>query len=153
MGLLRLERWSAIPVLVALVLAAGALVGLIAWRRRGPRRVPPDALALGGDAEVSDHRWVAAGEPKAVAARAAQRLRHALASAIPEAHEALSTTECLAVVERAHPHAPLRDLRDVLQTLDQVAFASAHGVDVAPLAARARALARELRPNGGSKTQ
>jgi hypothetical protein len=80
-------------------------------------------------------------------------LRHALASAIPEAHEALSTTECLAVVERAQPHAPLRDLRELLQALDQVAFASAHGVDVAPLAARARALARELRPNGGSKTQ
>lgn len=156
LGLLRLERSSAIPLLLAPVLAAGALVGLIAWRRRAPRPVsPPDALAPGTDAEVSDQRWLAAGEPKAVAARAAQRLRHALASAIPEAHEALSTTECLAVVERARPNAPVRDLRELLQALDQVAFASAHGVDVAPLAARARALARELRPNGGggSKTK
>jgi len=149
LGLLRLDRASAIPLLVALVLAAGALAGLIAWRRRAPRQVP-DALALGTDAEVSDQRWLAAGEPKAVAARAAQRLRHALANAIPEAHEALSTSECLAVVERARPHAPLRDLRDLLQALDQVAFASAHGVDVAPLAARARALARELGSNGGA---
>ena len=149
LGLLRLDRSSAIPLLAGIVLAAGALVGLVAWRRRAPRHVPDDR-ALGRDAEVSDQRWLATGEPKAVAARAAQRLRHAVARAIPEAHEALSTTECLAVVERVRPNAPLRDLRDLLQALDQVAFASAHGVDVAPLAARARALARELSPNGGS---
>jgi hypothetical protein len=150
LGLLRLERANAIPLLVAVVLAAGALIGLVAWRRRAPRQARAE-LASGTDAEVADQRWLAAGEPKAVAARAAQRLRHALARAIPEAHEALSTTECLAVVERARPNAPLRDLRELLQALDQVAFASAHGVDVAPLAARARALARELSPNGGSK--
>ena len=149
LGLLRLERENAIPLLVAVVLAAGALIGLVAWRRRAPRHARAE-LASGTDAEVADQRWLAAGEPKAVAARAAQRLRHALARAIPEAHEALSTTECLAVVERARPNAPLRDLRELLQALDQVAFASAHGVDVAPLAARARARARELSPNGGS---
>jgi len=40
-----------------------------------------------------------------------------------------------------------------LQALDQVAFATAHGVEVAPLAARARALARELSANGGGKQQ
>ena len=152
LGLLRLDHSNAIPLLAGVVLAAGALVGLIAWRRRGPRQVP-DELARATEAEVADQRWLAAGEPKAVAARAAQRLRHALARAIPEAHEALSTTECLAVVERARPDAPVRDLRDLLQALDQVAFASAHGIDVAPLAARARALARQLSPNGGSATQ
>jgi len=96
------------------------------------------------DAEVPDARWLAAGEPKAVAARAAQHLRFALANAIPEAHAALSTEECLAAVERARPDAPLRDLRALLLALDQVAFATAHGVEIAPLAARARALAREL---------
>ena len=150
LGLLRLDRSSAIPLLAGVVLAAGALVGLVAWRRRGPRHVPQEP-AVGTDTEVSDQRWLATGEAKAVAARAAQRLRHAVARAIPEAHEALSTTECLAAVERARPNAPLRDLRDLLQALDQVAFASAHGVDVAPLAARARALARELSSNGGTK--
>ena len=152
LGLLRLDRANALPLLAGVVLAAGALVGLIAWRRRAPRHVP-DELALGTDAEVADQRWLAAGEPKAVAARAAQRLRHALARAIPEAHEALSTTECLAVVERVHPNAPLRDLRELLHALDQVAFAAAHGVEVAPLAARARALARQLGSNGGSTTR
>jgi hypothetical protein len=150
LGLLRLGRPTVIPVAVAAVLAAGLLVALIAWRRRAPKRVAADA-ALATDSEIADKRWLAAGEPKAVAARAAHRLRHALARAIPQAHEALSTAECLAAVERAQPHAPLRDLRELLQALDQVAFATAHGVDVAPLAARARALARELKPNGGGK--
>jgi len=149
LGILRLGRASAIPVIVAVVFSVGLLFGLIAWRRRASRRVADD-LALARDAEIPDQRWLAAGEPKAVAARAAQRLRHALARAIPDAHEALSTTEVLAAVERARPDAPLRDLRDLLQALDQVAFATAHGVDVAPLAARARKLARELSPNGGS---
>ncbi len=142
-GPLRLDRSSPIPVVAAALLAGGVLVLLIAWKRRGPRVLAAGA-AVAGDAEVPDARWLAAGEPKAVAARAAQRLRFALAHAIPEAHAALSTEECLAAVERARPDAPLRDLRELLLALDQVAFATAHGVEIAPLAARARALAREL---------
>ena len=142
-GPLRLDRSSPIPVVAAVLLAGGVLVLLIAWKRRGPRVLAAGAGVAGG-AEVPDARWLAAGEPKAVAARAAQRLRFALADAIPEAHAALSTEECLAAVERARPDAPLRDLRELLLALDQVAFATAHGVEIAPLAARARALAREL---------
>jgi len=125
------------------------LLLLILWRRRAPRSVATGE-GVRVDAEVPDARWVAAGEPKAVAARAAQRLRRAVAHAIPDAHEALSTAECLAAVERARPNAPLRDLRELLLALEQVAFASAHGVEVAPLAARARALAREF-GNGGPR--
>jgi len=150
LGPLRLDRSSPFPLIAAVLLAAGTLLLLILWRRRGPR----SALAgqtLAVDAEVSDARWLSAGEPKAVAARAAQRLRRALSHAIPDAHEALSTEECLAAVARARPDAPLRDLRELLLGLDQVAFATAHGVEVAPLAARARALARELSANGGRR--
>lgn len=142
-GPLRLDRSSPIPVIAAVLLAGGLLALLIAWKRRGPRVVAA-ATGVTRDAEVPDARWLAAGEPKAVAARAAQHLRFALANAIPEAHAALSTEECLAAVERARPDAPLRDLRALLLALDQVAFATAHGVEIAPLAARARALAREL---------
>ena len=152
LGPLRLMRPNPIPLLAAITLAGGMLLALIGWRRRAPRRLEDDATTP-EDAEIPDQRWLAAGEPKAVAARAAQRLRHAVARAIPDAHEALSTTECLEAVERARPDAPLRDLRELLQALDQVAFATAHGVEVAPLAARARALARELSANGGGKTQ
>ena len=144
LGPLLLDRASLIPVLAAVVLAVGGFLLLIAWRRRSPKGAPQSAT-LAVDAAVPDTRWLAAGEPKAVAARAAQSLRRAVAHAIPAAHEALSTAECLDAVERAWPNAPLRDLRELLQALDQVAFATAHGVDVAPLSARARALARELR--------
>jgi len=142
---LRLARRTPLPALAALLVSAGLLVAVVAWRRRPPRAVAP-APDLELDAEIADARWLAAGEPKAVAARAAHRLRNALARALPEAHEALSTPECLAAVERARPEAPLRQLRELLGALDQVEFATAHGVDVAPLAARARALAEELEP-------
>jgi hypothetical protein len=149
-GPLRLARASPIPVLVAVILSAGALLLLIAWRRRGPRVIAAGPAAIEGAAETPDARWLSAGEPKAVAARATQRLRRAVANAIPDAHEALSTSEFLEAVERAWPNAPLRDLREMLQALDQVTFATAHGVEVGPLAARARALAREFRGNGAA---
>ena len=145
LGPLRLDHASAIPVIAAVLLASGALLLLILWRRRAPRSIElGEAVAVA--APVSDARWLTAGEPKAVAARASQGLRRAVAHAIPEAHEALSTAECLAVIEQARPNAPLRDLRELLVALDQVSFATAHGVEVAPLAARARTLARELKP-------
>ncbi|HEY3280612.1 MAG TPA: hypothetical protein VGJ83_08865 [Gemmatimonadales bacterium] len=142
---LRAERHTALPALAAVLLSAGLLVAVVAWRRRPPRgaKVGPDLLL---DPEIADARWLTAGEPKAVAARAAHALRSALARAVPEAHEALSTRECLATVERVRPAAPVRELRDLLGALDEVAFATAHGVDVAPLARRAEALAAELAP-------
>lgn len=150
LGPLRLDRSSLIPVIAAGLLAGGLLLLLIAWRRRAPRVVAAGA-GLAVDAEISDARWLAAGEPKAVAARAAQRLRRAVSHAIPAAHEGLSTEEFLAAVQGARPDAPLRDLRELLVALDQVAFATAHGVEVAPLAARARALAREFHGNGARR--
>jgi len=143
LGPLLLDRASLIPALAAVVLAVVGFLLVAAWRRRSPKVVVPGEPP-GAQAEVPDTRWLAAGEPKAVAARAAHGLRRAVAHAIPDAHEALSTAECLDAVERAWPNAPLRDLRELLNALDQVAFATAHGVDVAPLAARARTLAREL---------
>jgi hypothetical protein len=142
---LRLARRTPLPAFAGLLVSAGMLVALVAWRRR-PLRAPPPGADLELDPEIADARWVAAGEPRAVAARAARRLRGAIAHAVPDAHGALSTAECLAVVERARPDAPLRQLRELLGALDQVAFATAHGVDVGPIAARARALAEELEP-------
>jgi hypothetical protein len=150
LGPLRLERRNLVPVAAAALLAAGVLMGLLAWRRRGPRVIPARPV-LAAERDVADTRWLAAGEPKAVAARATQRLRRALAQAIPDAHEALSTAECLAAVERARPDAPLRELRELLTALDQVAFAAAHGVEIGPLAARARALAGEFGNGNGGK--
>jgi hypothetical protein len=98
------------------------------------------------EGEVPDARWLAAGEPKAVAARAAGQLRVAIARGHPRASQALSTAECLAVLADELPDIPLRQVTDVLTQLERVAFASAHGADVALLADRARALVQELVP-------
>src|SRR5207244_3645617 len=56
----------------------------------------------------------------------------------------LDTAECLAMVEQARPHAPIRELRDLLEQLDRVAFASAHGTDISALALMARRLAKDV---------
>jgi hypothetical protein len=142
---LRPERRSPAPLLLAIAASAVVLAGATAWRRRPGRRAPAiPHVPLEG--EVPDARWLAAGEPKAVAARAAGRLRVAIASAHPRASPGLSTAECLAVLEHELPDIPLRQVTDVLTQLERVAFASAHGTDVAVLAERARALARELAP-------
>ena len=145
MAPLRPERRSILPPLLAALLAAGLLLGGLWWRRRPPRTLRP-APHVPVEPEVPDARWLAAGEPKAVAARATRRLRAALAAAVPAAHQALATPECLAALEREAPKAPVRELRDLLSAMDQVAYATAHGVDVSALAERARRLAAELAP-------
>ena len=133
------------PPLAATLLAGLLLAAGVALRRRGPRAVAPPAPAA-APAEVADTRWLAAGEPKAVAARATWRLRAALARAVPTAHVALANGECLDVVAQARPKAPLGDLRTVLDHLERVEFAAAPGTDVGAIAAIARRLARELAP-------
>jgi hypothetical protein len=143
LSIVRREDRNPVFPLAALMLTTGLGAFAIAWRRRGPRKPPaPPHAPL--EREVPDMRWLAAGEPKAVAARAARLLREAISRLEPRASLALSTPECLAVVERHAPKAPVRALREVLEQLDRVAFASVQGTDVAALAARARTLASEL---------
>lgn len=131
---------------LASVLCAVALLALLVVRRR--RGLGPNVAAprIPVDGEVPDTRWLATGEPKAVAARAIGRLRTALARAVPEAHLGLATPECLATLARVRPGAPVRELGALLDQLDRVAFASAHGTDVAALAAAALRMAKELTP-------
>ncbi|HEX4574153.1 MAG TPA: hypothetical protein VH158_03420 [Gemmatimonadales bacterium] len=146
LGPLRSSHQDPVPPLLAILLAGGLIGAALAWRRRAPRLAAPSP-EVARDPEVPDARWLAAGEPKAVAARAIWRLRIALAQAVPAAHPALSTAECLAALEQARPTTPpLADLRDLLEQLDRVAFASADGTDVAALATVARRVARELAP-------
>ena len=136
------ERDPRLPMLAALLTAAG-LAGGIWWRRRPPRPLPaPDHAPPA--APVADRRWLEAGEAKAVAARAAGRLRAALARMVPEAHLGLSTSECLAVVGGRRPQAPVAELGTVLGALDDVAYAVTPGVDVASLARLAETLVERL---------
>ena len=131
------------PALFATLGAGAALAAAVWWRRRPPRRHAPPASKVASPA-VADARWLEAGEPKAVAARAAGGLRAALARVVPEAHAGLPTADCLAKVQLHRPQAPVRDLAAVLEALDGVAFASGPGPDVAALARRARVLAEGL---------
>jgi len=136
------QRHDLRPVLLAVLGAGASLAAALWWRRRPPRRLsePP------GDAsktEVADARWLEAGESRAVAARAAGRLRGALAAAVPEAHLGLSTADCLAAAQRSRPQT-FSELEAVLMALDHVAFATASEADVVRLADRAMALAGAL---------
>jgi hypothetical protein len=136
------KRDARLPAL-ALLLATTALVGGIRWRRRPPRALPaPDGPAP--MAGVPDRRWIEAGEPKAVAARAAGRLRTAIARTVPEAHLGLSTSDCLAAVQERRPQAPVSELRTVLAALDEAAFAVAPEVDLVALARLAETLVERL---------
>jgi len=136
------DRDPRLPLLAVLV-AGATLAGAIWWRRRPPRRLPGPEFAA-ATAVVPDRRWLEAGEAKAVAARAAGRLRVALARIVPEAHLGLSTSECLAVVGGRRPQAPVAELGTVLGALDQVEFAVTPGVDVASLAQLADTLVERL---------
>jgi hypothetical protein len=142
---LRPERRRPLVLLAAVALSAGLLVGGVWWRRR-PGPPPGEALPVPVEGEVPDARWLAAGEPKAVAARATERLRAVIARAHPRASLALSTTECLAVLEREMPDIPYRQLADVLTQLERASFGAAQGGEVAALVERARALAAEVAP-------
>src|SRR2546428_104376 len=144
---IRSERRTPRAAAFAAVLSAGLLAAGVRWRRRRPRppALPPHVPV---EPEVPDARWLAAGEPKAVAARAVLQLRVAIAHTVPGANLALSTTECLAVVERARPDAPLRELRAVVEQLDRVEFASGHGPDVAASGPRLGSARIEARSEG-----
>lgn len=131
------------PPLIAAVLGTVGLVAGVRLRRRGPRptQAPADFVTAGG---APDGRWLAAGEPKAVAARAARVLRHALARVVPDAQESLPVREALDAAEGRMPGATFRRVREALLALEQISYAVAHGTDVERVAAEARELAREL---------
>lgn len=142
---IRSEHRDPAPPLAALLISGASLALAIWWRRRRARRiaVPPTRESA---SPVADERWLAIGEPKAVAARAAGLLRAVLARVVPDAHGGLSTSECLAVVKQHRPPDQIAQLEVVLGALDAVAFGGSVRVDVAALAQRARTLAQGLAP-------
>jgi hypothetical protein len=124
-----------------------AMVGLVVlaiggwtaarWRVRA---MPPAEDGTGNPPTPPVARWIAAGEGRAVAAIAADRLRERIAELAPEADRALSTEECIAVLEEKHPDWPIRDVSELLRSLERARFAPAAPSDVATLVDRVQQL-------------
>ena len=81
-----------------------------------------------------------------MAAFAADRFRAALMRAAPEAERSLDTEQVIALLERSRSDWPLRDVADVLRTLNRACFAPAVPADVLEVVERAERLAAELVP-------
>ncbi len=126
-------------VLVVLVLA---VLGGALWRRAGPR--PPRGAAAARRPAPPIERWIAAGEPRAVAAVTADHLRERLAAAVPVAGRHLDTDECLDALRAADRQLPLRELSDVLHALERARFSPAVPSDVLELVERALHLVHEV---------
>ena len=142
-GLVTRSRSTAIPLLVALALAALLLAPVHWWwRRRGPRvpTAPPAAPAAG----VPFGRWADAGEQRAVLAAASAVLRSVIARAVPDARPGLDTTALLDVLAGQQRDLPLAEIESMLRELDATRFAPATVADAAGAARRAAALAEAI---------
>ena len=114
------------------------------WRRRGTPR-PRPALALLGEAGPPLDRWADAGESRAVASVAAQRLRSLIAARMPSAHPGLDTEDVLRVVA-PRTDWPLGELADLLARWTRRASARRAFPDAVGLARSADELAPRLVP-------
>jgi hypothetical protein len=128
-------RYVAQPVL-AMLLVSGVLALSIAWGlvRRRPARRPAWAAAEVEEPEVAVSRWIAAGEPRAVATFTAHRIREATRRRIPEANPSLDLETWLRVVQTHRPDWPLRELSEIMRALERACFAPAIPSDVIALA-------------------
>jgi hypothetical protein len=132
--------------LVVLLLLAGLLLAPLHWwwRRRGrPRPRPRLPLAAEGGPPL-DH-WSDAGETRAVAAVASQRLRSLIAARMPAAHQGLDTEDLLRVIA-GRRNWPVAELTDVLRSLDEARFGEVGFPDAVGLARWADELAPRLVP-------
>lgn len=147
-GLIRETVTTPVPVLV--ILGAAFILFLpFAWwwrRRRPPAAGTPSAA--GASVPIPVQVWTEEGEPRAVAAAAAQVLREALGSALPGAQPGLVTARLLSQAEARRPPLPMDDLTEVLTALDAVAFGPADAAEIESLAMRATALSGRIRGEG-----
>jgi hypothetical protein len=134
------------PPLLLTLLAIGLLIPLHLWWRRRGRAAP---LAAPGRMPAAPlERWLRDGEPRAVAASAAIRLRAAMAADVPIIHRALDTEAAIAAAETLRPDWPLADLGGTLRALDDLRFAPGGLAlpEALPLARAADAVAGRLTP-------
>jgi hypothetical protein len=128
-----------------------AMIGLVlfasgAWavarRRPRPPTAPPAPARAAAPPPLM--RWITAGEARAVAAVASERLRSRVAELAPEADRALSAEECIAILEERRADWPIRDLSETLRGLERARFAPAVPSDVAILVDQVDRLIKSL---------
>ncbi len=111
------------------------------WRRRGTPLPPPAAPE---PTPVPVERWAGAGEARSVLALAAARLRSAIRSADPDAHEGLDTASCVAHLAAQHPDWPVAEIEATLRGIDAMRFAPGTPEDALALYQRADGLAARI---------
>ena len=122
--------------------------------RSHPRPAGERAEVAGAGAGAGAHdqppvmRWIAAGEHRAVATVTMYRVRDRVAQLVPQAGQSLHIEEWLNVLRTHRPHWPLRELGDVMRTLERASFAPAIPSDVIALADEAEVLVQSLEPKG-----
>ncbi len=133
-------------LLTSLVLVGAGLWALV--RRRRPP-MPAPAPAAPGRAVAPLARWMAAGEARAVATLAADRLRACIAALEPRADRRLSAEECIARLDAVRPEWPVRTLAELLRGLERAQFAPAVASDVGALVAQVDELVADLGRGAG----
>ncbi|MCZ6917470.1 MAG: hypothetical protein O7I93_11880 [Gemmatimonadetes bacterium] len=132
--------------LPATLLIAGVLACTVGWgvARWRPRPRPEWTVTEDAPEEIPLSRWIAAGEPRAVATVTMNRVRGEILQYVPEAGPSLDLDKWLGVVRASRPEWPLRDLTDVARALERASFAPAIPSDVIALVDEAHVLLNSL---------
>ena len=127
----RQERTVLPPLLLSLAAFALLLPVHLLWRRRG-HSLPLPMSAAAPPPPLP--RWADAGEYRAVLAVVMARLRGRIAALVPDAHSALDSEACLAVLRERRPAWPHAELADLVRALDEARFAPMTFTDALGLA-------------------
>ncbi len=134
------------------LLVTSVLVATVVWGAARMRSHPRPAWERADGAGAHDQppvmRWIAAGEHRAVATVTMHRVRDRVAQLVPQAAQSLHIEEWLNVLRTHRPHWPLRELGDVMRTLERAGFAPAIPSDVIALTDEAEVLVQSLEPKG-----
>ncbi len=138
------RRTSTLTPLI--VLLVGVIGGTLTWGvvRHRSRARPSWSSLHAKPVEPPVERWVAAGEPRAVAAIVADRFREIIATLVPDAGRYLDIEECIEVLHRERPDWPIREVSEILHGLERARFAPAVPSDVMEVVNQAEELVVSL---------
>ena len=131
----------------AILLVMGVVALTVGWglMRRSSRVRPVWAgVGKGGEDASPVSRWIAAGEPRAVATVTTHEVRVRVQQYVPEADPSLDLEDWLHTVEAHRPDWPLRELSEVMQALKRASFAPAIPSDVIALTDEAQVIVQTI---------